>query len=196
MKLYKRITQTMVISVIISLLFSGGCLFNTDSEPEATLNHFSAEEKDEIQYISYDNDKHHISFQYPEYWTLEEKDSENEEELYVTLKYRKEDGKTDSARIIISLIREEIITPEKVSRDLVNTLGEVKIMNDGPSDIDGKKAHLFEAVTLSAEALKVKCFVLEEQGNTVIMNYLALEDEFLNHEKDFLKIMTTLNLKR
>ncbi len=195
MKPNKTIVQTIVILITLSLFLSGGCLLNKESEPEAFVNHFSAEEKDEIQYVSYDNDKHHISFQYPDCWTLEEKASENEEGLYITLKYRKENKKTDSARIIISLIKEETITPEKVSRDLISTLGQVKILADNPTDIDGKKAHLFEAVTLSAEALKVKCFVLEEQENTIIMNYLALEDDFLNHEKDFLKIMTTLNLK-
>ncbi len=196
MKPNKTIIQTIVILITLSLFFSGGCSLNTDSEPEATLNHLSRDEKDEIQYVFYENDKQHLSFQYPNYWTLEEKDSENEQGLYVTLKYREEDGKADSARIIISLIREEIISPEKTNQNLVNTLGDVKILADGLTDIDGKKAHLFEAVTLSAETLKVKCFVLEEQGNTFIMNYLALEDDFLESEKDFQKIMATLNLKK
>lgn len=181
---------TLILCLVFSLLFMGGCSPKTDApqEQEGFENDLQAE----VHASDYKNSKQGLSFDYLDSWSL--KEEEKGDALYLTLTFREEGETSDSARIIISVITGETLSPERVVQDLMNTLGEVDVLADGPSKIQQYDAHLFEALTRSPETLRVKNYIMQEKKGTFIYTYMAREDKAETLEQGFTKILSTLDL--
>ena len=182
---------TLIICLVFSLIFMGGCSPEADEAQEQENS--GSDLQEEIQYPDYKNNKYGLTFDYLDSWSLKNEE-ETGEALYLTLTYQEEGEASDSARIIISVIEDENLFPEEVIQDLVDTLGEVEVKEDGPSAIKQYDAHYFEAVTLSPEPLWVKTYIIQEKESTFIFTGMAREDKVEALVYGFTEVLSTLEL--
>jgi len=171
----------------------GGCSPEANEPQELEDTESSLQE--DIQSPDYKNNKYGLTFDYLDSWSLKNEE-ETGEALYLTLTYQEEGEASDFARIIISVIDDENLFPEEVIQDLVDTLGEVEVKEDGPSEIKQYDAHYFEAVTRSPEPLWVKTYIIQEKESIFIFTGMAREDKVEALVYGFTEVLTTLELKQ
>ena len=192
------IKQTASLTLILCLAFSlffmgGGCSQEADEAQEQEES--GSDLQEEIQYPDYENNQYGLSFDYLDSWLMKDEEDTGDA-LYVTLTYQEEGKTSDAARIIISVIEDENLFPEEVIQNLVDTLGEVEVKEDGPSEIKQFDAHYFEAVTRSPEPLWVKTYIIQEKESTFIFTGMAREDKVEALVYGFTEVLTTLELKQ
>ena len=186
-----RVSLNIILCLVFTLAFMGGCSPEADEPQE--LEDTGSSLQEDIQSPDYENNKYGLAFDYLDSWSLKDEEDTGEA-LYLTLAYQEEGKTSDSARIIISVIEDESLSQEQAIQDLVNTLGEVEVKEDGPSAIKQYDAHYFEAVTLSPEPLWVKTYIIQEKESTFIFTGMAQEDKVEALVYGFTEVLTTLEL--
>ena len=182
---------TLIICLVFSLIFMGGCSPEADEAQEQEDS--GSDLQEEIKSPDYENNQYGLAFNYLDSWSLKDEE-ETGDALYLTLIYQEEGETSNAARIIISVIEDENLSPEEVIQDLVDTLGQVEVKEDGPSEVKQYDAHYFEAVTRSPEPLWVKTYIIQELKSTFIFTGMAREDKVEALVYGFTEVLFTLEL--